>query len=62
MPRRLFCVHATVGTSYNAKTGWIFAPQVDWMLTLETDPTGSRVSAFECGLNTSLTTSPGRPA
>ncbi|KAJ0533196.1 putative papain-like cysteine peptidase superfamily [Helianthus annuus] len=24
------------------------------MLTLETDPTGSRVSAFECGLKTSL--------
>ncbi|KAL9992780.1 putative papain-like cysteine peptidase superfamily [Helianthus debilis subsp. tardiflorus] len=39
MPRRLFCVHTTV---------------VDWMLSLETDPSGSRVSAFECGLKTSL--------
>ncbi|MFS7955965.1 putative papain-like cysteine peptidase superfamily [Helianthus anomalus] len=39
MPRRLFCVHTAV---------------VEWMLSLETDPAGSRVSAFECGLKTSL--------
>ncbi|KAM0061907.1 putative papain-like cysteine peptidase superfamily [Helianthus debilis subsp. tardiflorus] len=39
MPRRLFCVHTTV---------------VDWMLILETDPTRSRVSAFERGLKSSL--------
>ncbi|MFS7907282.1 putative papain-like cysteine peptidase superfamily [Helianthus anomalus] len=38
MPRRLFCVNTTV----------------DWMLSLETDPSGSRVSTFECGLKTSL--------
>ncbi|KAJ0923997.1 putative papain-like cysteine peptidase superfamily [Helianthus annuus] len=39
MPRRLFCVHTAV---------------VDWMLSLETDPDGGRVSAFECGLKSSL--------
>ncbi|KAJ0806055.1 putative papain-like cysteine peptidase superfamily [Helianthus annuus] len=36
------------------KTIWIFSPQVDCMLTLETDRTCSRVSAFECGLKTNL--------
>ncbi|KAJ0618731.1 hypothetical protein HanLR1_Chr02g0054511 [Helianthus annuus] len=39
MPRHLFCVHDTV---------------VDWMLSLETDPSGCRVAAFECGLKTNL--------
>ncbi|KAM0035859.1 putative papain-like cysteine peptidase superfamily [Helianthus debilis subsp. tardiflorus] len=39
MPRHLFCIHDTM---------------VDWMLSLETDPSGSRVAAFECGLKTSL--------
>ncbi|KAM0007182.1 putative papain-like cysteine peptidase superfamily [Helianthus debilis subsp. tardiflorus] len=39
---------------FNAKSVWIFVPQVDWMLTLETDPNGSRLSAFECGLKSSL--------
>ncbi|MFS8032294.1 hypothetical protein Hanom_Chr17g01555871 [Helianthus anomalus] len=39
MPRRLFCVHSTV---------------VDWMLSLESDPTGSFLSAFECGLKSTL--------
>ncbi|KAJ0574883.1 putative papain-like cysteine peptidase superfamily [Helianthus annuus] len=49
-----FCIFGKRGTSCNAKkTFWIFSPQVDWMLTLETDPTGSRMSAFECGLKTS---------
>ncbi|MFS7931122.1 putative papain-like cysteine peptidase superfamily [Helianthus anomalus] len=28
--------------------------QVDWMLSMETDPDGSRVSTFECGIKTSL--------
>ncbi|KAJ0805361.1 hypothetical protein HanPI659440_Chr02g0049091 [Helianthus annuus] len=27
---------------------------VDWMLSLETDPSGCRVAAFECGLKTNL--------
>ncbi|KAJ0507106.1 putative papain-like cysteine peptidase superfamily [Helianthus annuus] len=39
LPRRLFCVHTTV---------------VDWMLSLETDPSASRLSAFESGLKSSL--------
>ncbi|MFS7976854.1 hypothetical protein Hanom_Chr10g00897231 [Helianthus anomalus] len=53
MPRRLFCVHTTC-SSGNANKRFGVPPQVDWMLSLETDPSGSRVSAFEFGMKTSL--------